>query len=135
MRRSMSGPVAAADREPFSGRRVLLVAGLLVLMGAGVECLRGAPASALSLTGSGVVAMINFHWLEGLLSRVIQPGSPRIDLGSAARFLLRLVLLGVVLAAVLWVPRVEPVAVVIGFSALVVALIAEGVRSGLQGGG
>ena len=38
-------------------------------------------------------------------------------------------------AALLWVPRVDPVAVALGFSALVVALIIEGIRWGRHGGG
>ncbi len=125
---------ASEDRE-FSSRRVLLVCGALVFAGAGVQLARGVPFAALSLTGAGLVAMINFHWLEGVLERVVQPGRPRLDWWSFLRFVTRGALLAVVLFAILWVPKVDPASMALGFSALVVAVLVEGLRSGFQGGG
>jgi hypothetical protein len=51
------------------------------------------------------------------------------------RVLGRLFLLACVLAALLFVPRIDPVAVMLGFSALVVALVVEGLRGDRVGGG
>jgi len=108
-----------------------------VIIGALFELLvRRSLDGALSLTGAGGVAIINFRWLDALVWRVIQPGRPRLDLGSALRFLARLALLSGVMAAILLVPRVDGVAVALGFSALVVALLMEGVHwARAEGGG
>lgn len=120
----------------FSSRRVALVAGGLIAVGALLELtLRGSVAGAVSLTAAGVVAIINFRWLEALVQRVIQPGRPRVDWFSACRFLARVLLLGVAGAALLLAPRVDFVAVALGVSALVVGVVVEGIRWGRTGEG
>jgi hypothetical protein len=87
------------------------------------------------LTAAGTVAIINFRWLEMVIERVAQPGNPRYDLSSIFRIIGRFVLLAGVLAAIAWLPQIDPVAIVLGFSALVAALIIEGVRGSRVGGG
>jgi len=130
----MAEPVVV--RDDFSPRRVVVVAGILVAVGAFVElAILRSLAGALSLTAAGVVAIINFRWLEVVLNRVIQPGAPRFDGISIIRFTARLLLLGAVLAAVLLVPRLDPVALAVGFSTLVVAIVIETARAGFRGGG
>jgi hypothetical protein len=124
------------DREGLFIRGVARTAWGLVIVGAAGELiLRKSLAGAVSLTGAGAVAIINFRWLEAVLRRVVQPGQPRFDRRSLLRIVGRLALFAGLFAALLWVPRVEPVAVVLGFSALVVALIFEGLRWGRSGGG
>ena len=81
------------------------------------------------------MAIINFRWLEDLLHRVIQPGEPRIDRWSLFRFIARIALLGAVLAAVVLVPRIDPIGIALGFSALVIALLVEAMRWARFGGG
>ena len=90
---------------------------------------------ALSLTAAGLVAMINFRWLEVIVDRVVQPGKPRFDRWTVLRILGRLTLLAGILAALVMVPRVDAVAVAFGFSTLVVALVVEGLRQARFGGG
>jgi len=127
---------ASPELESFSSRRVIAATGALVAVGAAIELVvMGSLAGALSLTAAGAVAMINFRWLELLLNAVIQPERPRFDGRSALRMLGRLLLLAGVMAALLWVPRIDPIAVTLGFTALVVALIWEGIRWGRVGGG
>jgi len=87
------------------------------------------------LTAAGTVAIINFRWLEMVIERVAQPGSPRYDLWSIFRIIGRFGLLACVLAAIAWLPHIDPVAIVLGFSAPVAALIVEGVRQSRVGGG
>ncbi len=87
------------------------------------------------MTAAGAVAIINFRWLEMVVDRVVQPDRPSYDLGSIFRIMGRFALLAGVLAAVAWLPQIDPVAVVFGFSALVAALVLEGVRGGRFGGG
>ena len=121
--------------ERFSVRRVKLMTLSLVVLGALAElAIRGSISSALSLTGAGVVAIINFHWLEQLLGGLLQPGKPRISGPVVARIILKTGLLMGFFVALLMVPRVDPVAVALGFTTLVAALLVEGVRWGLKGG-
>jgi hypothetical protein len=120
----------------FSGRRVVIAAAGLIVIGIVYElAVRGSLAGALSLTGAGAVAIINFRWLEVLLRAVIQPEKPRFDRGSGLRLLGRMGLLAGTMAALLWVPRIDPVAVALGFSALVAGLLIEGLRWARIGGG
>lgn len=126
----------AGDDPGFSPRRVVRLAWVLVAIGAiSMLILRRSFAGAASLTAAGLVAIINFRWLEDVLARVIRPGEPRFDRWSLFRFVARLVLLGAVLAAVVVIPEVDAVAVALGFSALVVALLVEGFRWARVGGG
>lgn len=124
------------DGRGFSARRVLWITGTLVVFGAVIELvLFRTWMGALSLTAAGVVAMINFRWLEVIVHRVLQPGKADLDRWTVLRVLGRLFLLACVLAALLFVPRIDPVAVMLGFSALVVALVVEGLRGDRVGGG
>lgn len=117
-------------------RRVERTAWGLVIVGAAGELiLRKSFAGAASLTGAGAVAIINFRWLEAVLRRVVQPGEPQFDSRSVLQIVGRLALFAGLFAALLWVPGIEPVAVALGFSTLVVALIVEGLRWGWSGGG
>jgi hypothetical protein len=124
-----------SDQESLFVRRVARTAWGLVMIGAAAELiLRKSLPGAVSLTVAGAVAIINFRWLETVLQRVVQSGQPRFDLGSVARIVGRLVLFAGVFAALLWVPHLEPVAVALGFSALVAAIVVEGARWAVVGG-
>lgn len=135
----MGNPVpnrtAREDRE-FSPARVLRSTAWLVVLGAVIELvLFRTWIGALSLTAAGVVAMINFRWLEVIVHRVLQPGRAALDRWTLLRIVGRFLLLAVVLAALLMAPRIDPVAVTLGFSTLVVALVIEGLRGDRVGGG
>ena len=120
----------------FSTQRVVRITVVLVVLGAVVELvLFRTWMGALSLTAAGLVAMINFRWLEVIVHRVVQPGKPRFDRWTVLRILGRLILLSGILAALLLVPRIDGVAVALGFTTLVVALVIEGLRHARVGGG
>lgn len=124
------------DGGEFSLRRVVRNTALLVVLGAVIELvLFRTWIGALSLTAAGVVAIINFRWLEVIVHRVLQPGKAQLDRWTLLRIVGRLFLLAVILVALMMVPRVDPVAVTLGFSALVVALIIEGLRGDRVEGG
>jgi hypothetical protein len=124
------------DGREFSLRRVVRNTALLVVLGAVIELvLFRTWIGALSLTAAGVVAIINFRWLEVIVHRVLQPGKAQLDRWTLLRIVGRLFLLAVILVALMMVPRVDPVAVTLGFSALVVALIIEGLRGDRVEGG
>lgn len=124
------------ERDGFSTARVLRTAAVLVVFGALAELvLFRTWMGAMSLTAAGLVAMINFRWLEVIVHRLVQPGKPRLDRWTVLRIFGRLSLLAGIFAALLVVPRVDPVAVAVGFSTLVVALVIEGLRQPRVGGG
>lgn len=135
----MGNPVTnrkSPDGRGFSPQRVVRYTAALVVLGAVIELvLFRTWIGALSLTAAGVVAMINFRWLEVIVHRVLQPGRAAFDRWTLLRIFGRFFLLASVFAALLMVPRVDPVAVTFGFSALVVALIIEGIRGDRVGGG
>ena len=124
------------DDDDFSTRRVIHITGFLVFLGAVAELvLFRTWIGALSLTAAGLVAMINFRWLEVIVHRVVQPGKPRLDRWIVLRFFGRLMLLAFVFAAFLVIPRIDAVAVAFGFSTLVLAIVIEGLRQVRVGGG
>jgi hypothetical protein len=122
-------PPTPDEGDQFSSRRVLKLTAVLVVFGAAIELvLFRTWKGALSLTAAGLVAMINFRWLEVIVNRTVQPGKTRVDRWTVLRVFARLTLLAGVFAALLMVPQVDPVAVTLGFSALVVAIVIEGLR-------
>ena len=122
--------------DNFSTQRVVRVTVVLVILGAVVELvLFRTWMGALCLTAAGLVAIINFRWLEVIVHRVVQPGKPRLDRWTVLRFLGRLILLAIIFAAFLVIPRIDAVAVAFGFSTLVVAIVIEGLRHARVGGG
>jgi len=128
--------LATHDVDDFSTSRVIRVTAYLVFLGAVAELvLFRTWIGALSLTAAGLVAMINFRWLEVIVHRVVQPEKPRLDRWTVLRFFGRLMLLAFVFAAFLVIPRIDAVAVAFGFSTLVVAIVIEGLRQVRVGGG
>lgn len=124
------------DGREYSLRRVVRNTACLVVLGAVIELvLFRTWIGALSLTAAGVVAIINFRWLEVIVHRVLQPGKAQLDRWTVLRIIGRLFLLACVLVALMMLPRVDPVAVTLGFSALVVALVVEGLRGDRVEGG
>ncbi len=120
---------------PFSTARVMWIAGVLVAAGTVIEFVVSRSIwPALSLSFSGAAAIINFHWLEVLVGRVAQPGAPRYGGAAVLRIFLRMALLGSVLVALVIVPQADPLAIALGFSAIVVAILIEAFRWALKGG-
>ncbi len=132
----MTAPKPPEQKPGFSFKKVVRLAWILVFVGALSELVIFLSISgALCLTAAGTVAIINFRWLELVVQQVVQPDRPSYDLASVFRIIGRFALLAGVLAAVAWMPHIDPVAIVLGFSAPVAALIVEGVRRSRVGGG
>jgi hypothetical protein len=83
----------------------------------------------LGLTCSATVVMINFLWLEEIVSTVLQPAPRlhawRLTLRAFARF----ALLGVALLVTILVARFNALSVLLGFSIVVVGIFGEAVYS------
>ena len=81
--------------------------------------------SLLGLTCSSAVVMINFLWLEEIVSNLLQstphPHAWRLTLRALARF----ALLGVALLVTIHVARFNPISVLLGFSIVVVGIMGE----------
>ena len=124
------------DEAVFSARRVAKLAGVLLIVGVAVElAVLRSPMGALSLTLAGGVAIINFRWLEALIQRAVQADRPQFDRRAVLLISGRMLLFAVMMAALIVVPGIDPVAVALGFSTLVVAVLVEGLRWGRVGGG
>jgi hypothetical protein len=110
--------------------RQALTGGVLITLAvASLVTWLGKPWSALALTVTAAVGMINGLWLEGLLGRMLQPGkawvSPRTLTLLVARWALWVLLFGFLY---LIRRRIEPWAVVVGIACFLAALGAAGLK-------
>jgi hypothetical protein len=84
---------------------------------------------AVALTCSAALVMINFLWLEGSVSTALQPAPSvkawRLVLPTVARF----ALFGLALTITLYLVRLNTISVLLGFSVVVIGILAEGVYS------
>lgn len=95
---------------------------------AGVLIGRGFTAF-LGLTCSAAVTMISFLWLEEIVTTILQPSPHPNARRLTVRALARFVLLGVAASVTIFVARFDAVGVLLGFSVVVVGIIAEAVYS------
>ena len=117
-----------SEREPASSvlRRVRRISVAAYVVFALFSVATGGFYALLGLTCSGVVVMINFLWLEGIVDSVLQPAPHpkawRLTLRNLARF----GLFGVALSVTIFVARFNALSVLLGFSIVVVGIIGEG---------
>ena len=105
------------------GRRTAGIGLCFAAVAATILIVAGRRWDAAALTLTAVVGIINTLWLEGVLPRVLQPGKPRVSRGSAAIFVGRLVLWGLLFAALFAVrDRISLWAVVGGIACFLTAL-------------
>jgi hypothetical protein len=110
-------------------RRALALAAVITVGAAALVTWMGKPWSALALTVTTAVGMINGLWLEGLLIRLLQPGRPRITRGAVALLVGRFALWGLLFGFLyLLRERIELWAVAVGIGCFLVALAVAGLR-------
>lgn len=83
----------------------------------------------LGLTCSAAVVMINFLWLEEIVSNLLQPTPHAHPWRLTLRALARFALLGVALVVTIYVARFSPLSVLLGFSIVVVGIMGEALYS------
>ena len=83
----------------------------------------------LGLTCSAAVVMINFLWLEEIVSTVLQPTPHLHAWRLTLRALARFALLGAALTVTIVVARFNAVSVLLGFSIVVVGIFGEALYS------
>jgi hypothetical protein len=116
-------------------RRALTTGVVLTLAAASLVVWLGKPWSALALTVTSAVGMINGLWLEGLLDGILQPGKARVARGAVALLVARWVLWGLLFGFLYLVRRrVELWAVVAGVACFLVALAGAGMAAAKPGG-
>ncbi len=86
----------------------------------------------LGLTCSAVVTMINFLWLEEIAGAILQPSPRQRPWRLSVRALARFILLGAAVAVTIVIARFNVVSVLLGFSIIVVGIMAEAAYSLLR---
>lgn len=79
----------------------------------------------LGLTCSAAVVMINFLWLEEIVENLLQPAPHLHSWKITWRAMARFALLGVALLVTIFVAKFNAFSVLLGFSIVVVGIIAE----------
>jgi hypothetical protein len=116
-------------------RRALATGVVLTLAAASLVVFLGKPWSALALTVTAAVGMINGLWLEGLLAGILQPGKARVARGTLALLVARWALWGLLFGFLYLIrSRVEPWAVIAGVACFLAALAGTGMTAAKQGG-
>ncbi len=111
-------------------RRALASGAVLTLAAASLVVWLGKPWSALALTVTSTVGMINGLWLEGLLAGILQPGKARVAWGAAALLIARWALWGLLFGFLyLLRSRVELWSVAVGVGCFLAALASAGLRT------
>ncbi len=115
-------------------RGALALGTVLAAGAAAVVTWFGKPWSAFALTVTATVGMINGLWLERLLTRVLQPGRPRLTRGAVAALVGRFALWGLLFGLLyLLRERIELWAVAVGIGCFLVALAVAGLRDDGRG--
>jgi hypothetical protein len=83
----------------------------------------------LGLTCSAAVTMISFLWLEEIVETLLQPAPHPKARRMIVRTLVRFLLLGVSLAVSIFIARFNIVSVLLGFSIVVIGIMAEALYS------
>jgi len=108
-------------------RRIKRNSGFAYLVFAVFSFVSGGFRSFLGLTCTSAVTIISFLWLEEVLGALLQP-SPQLRAGWLTfRAVARLALLGVALLVSIFVARFDASSVLMGFSVVVVGIMAEAV--------
>jgi len=119
--------LSPAEEEPavFVVRRIRIFS-FVAWIGFGIWMLAtGGWRAFVGLTCSGAVVMINFLWLEEIVSNLLQPDPHLHAWRLTLRALARFVLLGVALLVTIFVARFNAVSVLLGFSIVVAGIMGE----------
>ena len=116
-------------------RRAVAGAVVITVAAASLVAALGKPWSALALTVTAAVGMINGLWLEGLLTGMLQPGKARVTRGTVAVLVARWALWGLLFVWLyLMRSRIELWAVAGGVACFLVALAGAALKAPERGG-
>ncbi|OFV82383.1 MAG: hypothetical protein A2Y78_15900 [Acidobacteria bacterium RBG_13_68_16] len=116
-------------------RRALASGAVLTLATASLVAWLGKPWSALALTVTSAVGMINGLWLEGLLVGILQPGKARVGRGAVALLIGRWALWALLFGFLYLIrSRIEPWSVIAGVGCFLTALAGAGMTAAKRAG-
>jgi hypothetical protein len=124
-------PEPAEDPAMAAGvvRRIRWISAAAYVAFAGFVAISSGFAGLVGLTCSALVVMINFLWLEEVVSSVLQPSPQLKPWKLTLRAMARLVLLGAAISVTIYVARFNALSVLLGFSIVVVGIIGEALYS------
>jgi len=123
---------AEAESQKQSLRRVRMFAGLAYGAFAIWFAVTRDWRSLVGLTCSSLVVMINFLWLEEIVSTLFRP-APQVNARPVlVRILSRFILFGVALSVVIFIARFSALSILLGFSIIVVGIMAEALYSAVS---
>lgn len=116
-------------------RRALSGGAVLTLAAASLVVWLGKPWSALALTVTSAVGMINGLWLEGLLVGILQPGKARVGRGAVALLISRWALWALLFGFLYLIrSRIELWSVIAGVGCFLTALAGAGMMAARRAG-
>jgi len=110
-------------------RRIRGISVAAYVVFAGLVAITSGFAGLAGLTCSALVVMINFLWLEQIVSSVLQPTPQLKPWKLALRMAARFVLLGAAISVSIYVARFNAFSVLLGFSTVVAGIIGEALYS------
>ena len=123
---------ADAESQRQSLRRVRIFAGLAYGAFAIWFVVTRDWRSLVGLTCSALVIMINFLWLEEIVSALFQP-APQVNARPVlVRNISRFILFGVALSVVIFIARFSALSILLGFSIIVVGIMVEALYSAVS---
>lgn len=110
-------------------RRIRWISVAAYFVFAGFTAISSGFAGLVGLTCSALVVMINFLWLEEIVSSVLQPTPQLKPWKLTLRTLARFVLLGAAISVTIYIARFNALSVLLGFSIVVIGIIGEALYS------
>ncbi len=90
---------------------------------------RGDWHGLIGLTCSALLVMINFLWLDEIVTETLRPAPQVKAWRLAVRTVSRLLLFGVALSVIMFVARFNALSVLLGFSVIVIGILGEAAYS------
>jgi hypothetical protein len=113
---------ARTETEIFAPAKIGAIA--LAATGAVFALVSGNPRMAAGIASGGIVAVLNFGWLQNVMTRAFALPSSQAARFAGSRYLIRLGALGLVLYVLIVHANVSVIGLIIGLSALVASLVA-----------
>lgn len=113
--------------QPITNRRLLIGMAAVAIVGSIAAALVISARFGVGVLFGGALAFVNYYWLERSLAALIGKAASGENPGFiAARYILRYVAIGVVLAIVYISNAVPVIAVILGLASFAFAVVVEG---------
>jgi len=118
-----------SDVKPISNRDVLILMAGLNILGSIAGFAIGGAAVGAGMTIGGLLAVVNYIWLDGSLRAMFEQRAGSGTLLLATKYILRYAALGGILL-IIYLTAVVPVApVILGLSSFAIAVVLQGLKN------